>query len=57
MNRLPPNNYFIFDVAGQYQDSGRTTVTGGVTGANILWVFGGRLQNSGGNGLAGNGDL
>ena len=48
-----PTDYFIFDVAGDYRHTGRTTLTGGVTGANILWVFGGEINNSGGDGWLG----
>ncbi len=45
---------FIFDVAGQWVSSGgRVRLTGGVPPSNILWVFKGRLQNSGNGGWAG----
>ena len=48
-----PTDYFVFNVDGQYVGKGQPTLLGGVTGSNILWVFKGRLQNSGGNGIVG----
>ncbi len=49
-----PTDVFIFDVAGQWASSGgRVRLTGGVPASNVLWVFKGRLQNSGNGGWAG----
>ena len=49
-----PMDYFIFDVDGQWNSSdGRVQLSGGVLASNILWVFKGRLQNSGDGGWAG----
>ncbi len=46
-------DYFVFDVAGQYIGTGGQTVLSGVPASSVLWVFGGRLQNSGSNGIQG----
>ena len=49
-----PMDTFIFDVDGQWASSGgRVQLSGGVPASNILWVFKGRLQNSGQGGWAG----
>ncbi len=49
-----PTDTFIFDVGGKWASSGgRVRLNGGVSAANILWVFKGRLDNSGNGGWVG----
>jgi hypothetical protein len=44
---------FIFDVGGQWASSGGRVRLNGVPASNVLWVFKGRLHNSGKGGWAG----